>query len=624
MAQTTDNKASIAFKALFGKSHTDDAKAIGNEAEPFNLVSHYSKIFAEAIDSNPAQAVTDGVAEQITDADLVEDVTSNGHGFLCKYPTGHGKAGQIIKLAIPPSFGSGYEIAVKDSGGTPIPVLDARNWVYSYNEGVYFQQTPSASPAPAKADLYVYIGDTVQAILDTDVLKTSDIGTTVQAWDEDLDDIAAIVPSKGDLLVGNAATDWIALGKGTDGQVLSAQDSETSGLLWIDRYTSSDFDTDFAAKNITDLADVTAKAGGGTKVMFNSNPTIATALAKEGDVLMQIDFSQTDIMRLRCNGQYHINLDQAAVDPATIINASAVDMNFDVNSDNVSPLFRIDAGTDSASFGDVDTTGLLNVNGRADEVQLFLKGHSAQTANILEVKTNADASLFRISNTDVFVDSTLSVVDTATILFGDLTGGLFGIDMTSGHDFNINNSGTGEIHIGSTTIGLMSLTTAAAQEIDFKVGATLEAKIDSSGLTVSNMNLDGNTLSSVDLNGDVNITPNGTGEAVVGNAGHIELGDGTLREMRPQTTEKIDLGSGTFKFRQGYFSKLVRGAGGLVTFRAVDNTSATPTKAQLDTAFPDKEDGYIGILDDADLGTNVWACFYDGTDWFMVSLQKAV
>jgi hypothetical protein len=54
---------------------------------------------------------------------------------------------------------------VKDSGASVIVVLDARNWFYDYTNGIFFQQTASATPAPATIDLYVYIGNTVQGVI---------------------------------------------------------------------------------------------------------------------------------------------------------------------------------------------------------------------------------------------------------------------------------------------------------------------------------------------------------------------------------------------------------------------------------------------------------------------------
>lgn len=57
------------------------------------------------------------------------------------------------------------------------------------------------------------------------------IGTNVQAWDTNLDQIAALTTTKGNLIVASGAT-WAALAVGTDGQVLTADSAEATGVKW--------------------------------------------------------------------------------------------------------------------------------------------------------------------------------------------------------------------------------------------------------------------------------------------------------------------------------------------------------------------------------------------------------
>jgi len=57
-------------------------------------------------------------------------------------------------------------------------------------------------------------------------------GTTFQAWDAQLDNIAALTPAKGNLIVGDG-TNWVFVGIGADGQVLNANSAETEGVAWI-------------------------------------------------------------------------------------------------------------------------------------------------------------------------------------------------------------------------------------------------------------------------------------------------------------------------------------------------------------------------------------------------------
>jgi hypothetical protein len=165
MAFTNDTQTQSAFRKLQRKGYTDDSKALGNESESSYVQLQTSEIFAETISSTPATAVSAGVAEAITNADLTLDPTSNGHAYFATYPTGHASAGQRIRNAIDTSFGTGYRGIVKDSGASEIVALDARNWFYDYTNGIFFQQTASASPAPATIDLWVYTGNFVSDII---------------------------------------------------------------------------------------------------------------------------------------------------------------------------------------------------------------------------------------------------------------------------------------------------------------------------------------------------------------------------------------------------------------------------------------------------------------------------
>ena len=166
MTLSNDNQTAAVFKTFYGKSHTDDSKGLNNEAEAAAVTTPAAAITGESIDSTPSQAVTDGVAEQLTDCVLVEDATSNGHAFFIQYPVGHGLEGQRVDLIIGAGYGSGYQPVLKDSTKTEIPLGDARDWFVQYESAVVFQQTADASPAPAYLDCYRYIGNTAQDYCD--------------------------------------------------------------------------------------------------------------------------------------------------------------------------------------------------------------------------------------------------------------------------------------------------------------------------------------------------------------------------------------------------------------------------------------------------------------------------
>lgn len=68
------------------------------------------------------------------------------------------------------------------------------------------------------------------ALADT-ALQPADIGVSVQAWDADLDTLAGLAKSKGNLIAGNGAN-WQGLSVGANGFALVADSLEATGLKW--------------------------------------------------------------------------------------------------------------------------------------------------------------------------------------------------------------------------------------------------------------------------------------------------------------------------------------------------------------------------------------------------------
>jgi len=100
------------------------------------------------------------------------------------------------------------------------------------------------------------------------LLKSSDIGTSVQAWDAYLDDIAAITASQGDILYFNG-TDWTNLAPGTSGQFLQTQGAGANPQ-WATPSGSGDVT---GPSSSTDNA-IARFDGTGGKTIQNSNVTI--------------------------------------------------------------------------------------------------------------------------------------------------------------------------------------------------------------------------------------------------------------------------------------------------------------------------------------------------------------
>lgn len=180
MALLNSTQATIAFKNLLNKSNTDVNKGLGNEAESIAFNVHAQTIFADTISGTGATAVAAGIAVQVN-AVLTLDVTSNGHAFFASWPVtpptgtdpttsnpyayGAGlltgiTAGDRVRNAISFAFGNDYEAIPYFTSVAPanrIFVNDARNWVYQYNSGAFFQQD-NVGPTPAFITIYAYTG----------------------------------------------------------------------------------------------------------------------------------------------------------------------------------------------------------------------------------------------------------------------------------------------------------------------------------------------------------------------------------------------------------------------------------------------------------------------------------
>lgn len=104
------------------------------------------------------------------------------------------------------------------------------------------------------------------------------------------------------------------------------------------------------------------------------------------------------------------------------------------------------------------------------------------------------------------------------------------------------------------------------------------------------------------------------------NAGDITLGDGTQRDLYPNTDKKIDLGKSSNWFNEGWIHQLH-------VQQSVANVSSPPTDAELDSAFGTPATlgrGFIGTVDDNDGDATMWLCVTSDASWYYVATTKAV
>ena len=150
-------------------------------------------------------------------------------------------------------------------------------------------------------------------------------------------------------------------------------------------------------------------------------------------------------------------------------------------------------------------------------------------------------------------------------------------------DITIDPNGTGNINLTGPvvqTAGNVQMTTATGGSIALSATATgtisligavsINGALAQTGnssvtgqLDVDNLRLDGNTMSSTDTNGNINIAPNGTGETVVSSTTSIKIPVGTTAQRPSNSTGQIRFNTTDGRF-EGYDGNAWAGLGGVV------------------------------------------------------------
>ena len=186
MAFNIERFARYAFNVMQNTAHTSILRDPANEGIVSNLLLSAETIWADSIDTSPAQAYIDGiVTTQVTLA--MESISGTDSGAT--YHTGWrlkingsvpaplvGKINRKTGVAyadndyvgdiVPPSFGTDYRAIVKNNG-TEVPPLDASDWFLDYASGVLTQETTNQVnySTTGTVDCYVYVGRFVTGAL---------------------------------------------------------------------------------------------------------------------------------------------------------------------------------------------------------------------------------------------------------------------------------------------------------------------------------------------------------------------------------------------------------------------------------------------------------------------------
>jgi hypothetical protein len=158
-----------------------------------------------------------------------------------------------------------------------------------------------------------------------------------------------------------------------------------------------------------------------------------------------------------------------------------------------------------------------------------------------------------LTSTDTNGDVTLDPNGTGNI---NLTGPVV---QTAG-DVQMTTAAGGSIALSATATGTISL--IGGVSINGALAQTGNSSV-SGQLDVDNLRLDGNTLSSTDTNGNINFTPNGTGETIVSSTTSLKIPVGTTGQRPTQATGQIRFNSTDGRF-EGYDGNAWAGLGGLI------------------------------------------------------------
>lgn len=148
------DKEDRSFKTLINRRTTSSGKAWYEEFGDRTINVHSEEVWAESINSTPAQAVIDGIAELRTLFTLTEDVSVGSQ--QCYYAQ---ESGTRLKDWISDKYGTDYAIQLFQNTGSQIFPTDPSQWFFDYQTGILtFNASTAGFSKPFKVTGYRYIG----------------------------------------------------------------------------------------------------------------------------------------------------------------------------------------------------------------------------------------------------------------------------------------------------------------------------------------------------------------------------------------------------------------------------------------------------------------------------------
>lgn len=166
-----NSKLDKSFKTLINKEFSTPAKAFYEEFGANTININTGEVWAENVNTNPATAISAGVARELTTftlspvAGFTTSVfyTVSGSGFSPGTTINRASVDSTLlqRNFISDKYGLDYAVKLFDNAGNQIFTTDAIDWFFDYVTGILFIQDPGSFSTPYKVTVYQYIGKTL-------------------------------------------------------------------------------------------------------------------------------------------------------------------------------------------------------------------------------------------------------------------------------------------------------------------------------------------------------------------------------------------------------------------------------------------------------------------------------
>jgi predicted nucleic acid-binding Zn-ribbon protein len=215
----SDNRtlANIPLKLGLGKAHTSNSLNVNQESITSTFISSTQNIWALEIDENPTISEANGVVSPLLELDierigvgfstyqfkLPSNQVSKLTGVINPETESNYVSGDLISRIIPVTFGSGYDVEIKNSSGTILEKADSSNWNLDPFRGLINQENEEFPLDGGTIKCRIYIGKYLsQALTDIDNIVISGGGTPQSVFDNinsKINSLSGDVQSLGDI-----------------------------------------------------------------------------------------------------------------------------------------------------------------------------------------------------------------------------------------------------------------------------------------------------------------------------------------------------------------------------------------------------------------------------------------